>query len=186
MSVLIPIKYLVDSALEDLTQENQRMLRNTIIVLRRLRQSWLKYFEDFQITLKAIEKREPRCYFFQRYMKYLSDHLETTPWESLNNYLLSKDFSDNKISALSVEYDEGAFFNRLSKNVNYLLISLFYLYQPRLTQKFFTTQLLHYLSPEEEDMLSHYQTLPKVYQKQVASYIEEIAKTIKSQKKTTS
>lgn len=183
MSFLVHVKHLVDQALDELTQENQRMLKNTIIAIRRLRPSWLKYFEAFQVLLKKIEQISPRCYFFQKYMFYLEKNLNEDAWKSLYNYLFSKDYTDNKIATLQIEYDEGAFFNRLSKNTSYLFVSLFYLYQPALTEKFIKLELLHYLTVEEEDLLSNYRSLSPTLQAQVSSYMDQIVDAHKLKQK---
>ena len=182
MKDLIHIKDLVDEALENLTQGQQYTIRNTIIVLRRLRPKWLTYFEDFQSLLKTIERRDPKCYFYARYMSYLRKYLNADPWYSLSNYLSSKGYTEYRISFLRIEYDEGAFFNRLSKNTSYLFISLFYLYRPALTEKFIKLELLHYLTAEEDDMILNYRKLSPDYQAKASSYIEELVQKSELQK----
>ena len=174
MADLIHIKYLVDQALADLAQGKQRMIRNTIILLRRLRPKWNEFFETFQILLKQIEAMETRCYFYERYMSYLKRSLNDDPWEHLSEYLFDKGYTENNIQDLEITYDEGAFFNRLSKNTSFLFVNLFYLYQPKLTEKFFKLSLLHYLTAEEEDLIKNYRKLSYKNQDEISSRIEEM------------
>ena len=79
--------------------------------------------------------------------------------------VVSKGYTENNIPDLQITYDEGAFFNRLSKNTSFLFVSLFYLYQPKLTEKFFKLSLLHYLTAEEEDLIKSYRKLSYKNQK---------------------
>ena len=174
MSNLIHIKELVDQALEDLAQGKQRMIKNTIIILHRLRPAWNNFFETFQSLLKNIETMETRCYFYERYMFYLQKHLNADPWESLVDYLSKKNYTQEEISSLTTTYNEGAFFNRLSKNTTFLFVSLFYLYQPNLTEKFLKNSLLHYLTAEEEELIKNYRKLSCNEQDDISFRVERM------------
>lgn len=174
---LINIKYSVDPALKELTQKKLDEISSILLALRRIRPSWINYFEDFVAFLKKVQKQDPELFIYQSYSKCLAKELDRDLFESLYDFLDSKGYDELKLSNIlsTKTYDEGAFLNRLPKNnIWFLWLCIFYLYQPRLSQKFFWDKL-NYLSSEEEALLSNYRVLPFKLQNKVSEYIQQLA-----------
>lgn len=175
---LSPIEPFVDPAIKELTQKSRDKLSSLLIALRRIRKSWIRYFEDFLLFLKKIQEQDPDLYIYHSYIKYLTDKLQGDLFERLYAFLASKGYRESELSLILSQktFDEGAFINRLPKNNSwYLWLCIFYLYQPRLSQKFFWDKLAYLSSKDEEDILSNYRALPLNVQEKVSKYMQELA-----------
>lgn len=175
---LITIEPFIDPAVKELTQKSLDKLSGLLIALKRIRGSWMEYFEDFLSFLKKVEKQDPDLYIYRSYVKFLTDKLGGDLHDRLYTFLASKGYGETELSRILTEktFNEGAFINRLPKtNSWYLWLCVFYLYQPRLSQKFFWEKLTYLSSKEEEILLSNYRSLPFKLQDKVFENIQELA-----------
>lgn len=177
-SYLLRAELFVDPTLKMFAEKERKQLFSLLIALRRIRDTWMNYFEDFLDFLKKVQKRDPNLSIYPRYVKFLSEQFDGDITEHLYEYLDSKGYDEAKLSRIYLEKDfnEGAFINRLPKNnAWYLSTCIFYLYQPRLSQKFFWKELA-YLAKEEKDLLSNYRALSDELQDKVSEYVERLVK----------
>ena len=177
-SYLLRAEPLVDPTLKMFAEKKPDKLFPLLIALRRIRERFMDYFEYFLELLKKIQKHDPNLFIYPRYVKFLSKHLGGDIMEHLYEYLDSKGYDEANLSRIYLEKDfnEGAFINRLPKdNVWYLLMCIFFLYQPLLSQKFFWEEL-EYLEKEEKDLLSNYRALSNNLQDKVSEYVARLVK----------
>ena len=182
MSNLEHVKSSVEPVLNKLTKTDFDELSRILIALRRIRRrgSWMEYFEDFMeyfedfvdFLKKKVEKQDPHFFIYHKYTKFLDDKLDGNLRDGLYNFLKENGYGENELCNIKKAYNEGVFINRLPKHTYAFWMCIFYLYQPRLSQKFFWNEL-EYVSGAEKALLSYYRTLPDKDQ-------EDIDKKIKS------
>lgn len=189
MSKLVVIEPFVDPALKELLEKSKDNLTSLLIALRRIRTSWLKYFDDFLIVLNKIEKQDPDMHIYTKFWNYLSTQLGCEPLQHLYDFLSHKGYGEQELAALLSQktFDEGAFANRLfHKNPLYIWMCIFYLQEPRLTQKFFWNQL-EYLDKDETALVSNYRKLSFSLQDKVSENVQRltIAENLSLKKRNT-
>ena len=161
MDRLLPISPFIDPVIKELTQKSFDKLTSILIVLRRIRPTWNKFFEDFVSFLKKIEKQDPDFYIYPEYLHYLTKEC-SDPTSKLFHFLEKHGYNENSLSSIlqNKTYDEGAFINRLPKqNAWFLWLCIFYLLEPRLTQKFFMNKLIYSTDENEEELVALYRML---------------------------
>lgn len=176
MSKLVIIEPFVDPALKELLEKSKDNIASLLIALRRIRTSWLKYFDDFLIVLNKIEKQDPDMHIYSKFWNYLSNQLGREPLQHLYDFLSRKGYGEQELAALLSQktFDEGAFVNRLfHKNPLYIWMCIFYLQEPRLTQKFFWNQL-EYLDKDEVTLVSNYRKLSFRLQDKVSENVQKL------------
>lgn len=176
MNNLLHIEPFVDPALKELTENSLKNLTAVLIVLRRIRGSWMNYFEDFiDFLKKKVEKQDPDLFIYHKYTKFLTEKLEGDICASLFEYLEEKGYGAKQLENIRRDFNENAFINRLPKtNAWFLWMCIFYLYQPRLSQKFFWGKL-EYVLEDEAELLSNYRALPENTQDKIAEYMKDVA-----------
>lgn len=168
----------IDPAIKDLTKNSRDKLSAFFIVLYREHIQWANYLDDFIIFLKKIEKRDPDLYIYSVYLKFLEKQLNSAPLESLTQFLEKKGYKSSQLSNVlsNKTYNEGAIIKRIPKtNAWFFWLCIFYLYKPRLTQKFFWDKLEYLTTREEAELLSNYRSLPDNLQDTVSNYIQQLA-----------
>ena len=177
MSNPISIEFLVDPAIKEFSEKNLQRISCLLIALRRIRGSWMDFFEDFiEFLKKKVEKQDTDLFIYHKYIKFLEKKLGGNIHERLFDFLAHHGYGDIKLLNIKKDYNELAFINRLPKtNMYFLWICIFYLYQPRLSQKFFW-ETLEYVLEDEKDLLDNYRTLPLNIQDKVVGYMQDIAK----------
>lgn len=177
MDRLLPIAPFIDPTIKQLTQKSLDKFSSILIALRRVRgQSWEKYTEDFIEFLKKIEKQDPELYVYPVFLNYISKY-HPEPIQSVFNFLERKGYNEQVLSELLKDnLDEGAFINRLPKqNAWFLWLCVFYLFDPRQTQKFFMDNLIYPIDKSEEELVMLYRTLPIKAQDKFIKTLQEVS-----------
>lgn len=182
MNNLLHIEPFVDPALKELTKDSLKNLTAILIALRRIRGSWMNYFEDFiEFLKKKVETQDPDLFIYHKYTKFLNNNLEEDKdiCASLFEYLEKREYGgkqgEKRLADIRPDFNENAFINRLPKtNAWFLWMCIFYLYKPRLSQKFFWGKL-EYVLEDEADLLSNYRVLPENTQDKIIEYMKKLA-----------
>lgn len=171
------IEPLVPPAMDDFAKRNIGKLQSQLIALRRIRKEMKNHIDDFVTFLKKIQKQDPELYIAINCRTYFTEKFGDTLSTGLFRFLENNGYGDAELSRLLInkELNEGAFLNRLPKdNINCLWLCIYYLYKPRLMQKFFWEKL-EYLSKEEQKLIDDYRALPDDLQDRVSKYTDELA-----------
>ncbi len=172
MENLKQIRPYVDLAVTVFEQKHINHIKMLILILHRHRPKWDSFFDDFKSFLYRIEKADPDYKFVSSLSDFLSKKLGN-PIDSLYTYLEKQGYNLNELSDIEKTYDEGAFLNRLPNNPWLLKALMFYLFQPRLTLKFFL-ETFPSLSISEQKLLSNFEKLSNSLQEKVLAYTKEL------------
>ena len=184
MNTLIPLKDLIDSALLGFANQKTRTyIEHIFIIVRRLRKNWEYWCDDFVNLLKKIEKSDPNFYCFAAFMNFLTEKFNEAPFKKLLDDLNSKGYNQEAILSISLTSNEIACIARIPSNIKAINWALFFLYQPRLTIKYFTETLFLPLSDQEKKLLENYQKLSFDIQRKISESMYNLALHSKSDKK---